>query len=130
MALVDNDDGMGDDDDGDEKMMMMRLSSYTAVKAISGVRALVVFGVRVRRVLLHLHDDLFFMRIDKLFQNLHDDDVVQILLSFASILELASGKSVEVLCCSNISQASQMTRFQSIACPPTMKLVNLPARQC
>ena len=96
MALVDNDDGMGDDDDGDEKMMMMRLSSYTAVKAISGVRALVVFGVRVRRVLLHLHDDLFSMRIDKLFQNLHDDDVVQILLSFASILELASGKSVEV----------------------------------
>ena len=53
--------------------------------------------MRVRRVLLHLHDDLFFMRIDKLFQNLHDDDVVQILLSFASILELASGRSVEVL---------------------------------
>ena len=51
MALVDNDDGEGDVDDGGVKMMMMRLSSYTAVKAISGVRALVVFGVRVRRVL-------------------------------------------------------------------------------
>ena len=70
-------------------MMMHSSISNTRGQSFGGLRG---EGEERRRVLLRLHDDLIFIRL-----NLHDAFDDQILLIFASILELASGRSVEGL---------------------------------